>query len=906
MTIEPAGSGHLPALEWLENAQLWIGDGAFQDASDLVWGAAALELTEAPRAVSDKDQADRSLQMRQVATQIVSSLHAWRNAGGLEVRYIWGEQTAGEALRVVLISRAFGRSLFAARSWAASMLQTVTSLFPSGYVFGDVRGPFSAHGGAWIEIERSEEVRSPAPFVSPDLASYYYVIHPLGGSGSAWPKVPAALSRLTSPGFLSIALIPTSLTQNERNAIDQICTLAQHLSRPQSGYDFFGNARETPADYSAGEVYRCWSRFLSNDGVLARIGIATDHASVRSVATLVASSIADGNVAGDELPRRFKLVSDVQSLEALVTAQTGLVLPRYDAPVWQLPPDQIPVSVERVPYFFSEDEAGGLLVLPVPDEQGVPGMAASRPAGTRRGDAGIAQPDATAAVRIGRRLSGGQETTDFSLPLKYINRHTLVVGASGWGKTTTIKTMLAYLWRRHHIPFLVIEPRKLEYRDLLALDGFEELRVITIGRDDISPVRINLLAPPPGVRCENHAGRVASILRLAMPLGHPIPSLLPPAIERAYRKAGWEEDTILEDGLRPPSLRDLAGTFDEVFLTAGYKGEALNVGTAFQVRLRGLLAGSRGRVLDTVESSDPTEWLQYPAVIELDQAEADDVGIFSALFLQHVRAAANRRGRSRTLRHVTVLEEAHVVLGQSDKARAAGGDGDRLQADAMTAWCEAIAELRASGEGFMLSSNSPSGLVPAALPNTSLRMLQHTESAKERNVVLDDADASPAVRALAADLGEGMALVRTPEAQEMQLIRVEPPTEVLDEEAVATDEDVQVHMAAQAAHTRRLLPFALCTRDVCVTGCNPGVRRAGRQHADRLGPEARAAWSTAKGELPKLGPLWRMLAARADGSLQLSYCTAAHLAIAGDVLVVPAADDIRPDVAASLREVTER
>lgn len=883
MTIEPTGSDHLATLEWSENAQLWIGDGAFQDTSDLVWGAAALELTEAPRAVSDKDQADRSHQMRQVATQIVRSLHAWRNAGGLEVRYLWGGQAAGESLRVVLISRAFGRSLPAARSWASSMLQTVTSMFPSGYVFGGVRGAASAHGGAWMEVERSEEIRSPAPFVSPDLVSYYYLLHPLGGSGSAWPKVPAALSRLTSPGFLSIALVPTSLTQDERNAIDQICTLAQHLSRPQSGYDFFGNARETPADFAAGEVYRCWSRFPSNDGVLARIGIATDHASVRSVATLVASSIADGNVADDELPRRFKLVSGVQSLEALVTAQTGLVLPRYDAPVWQLPPDQIPISVERMPYFFSEDEAGGLFVLPVPDEQGVSGMAASRPAGTRRGDAGITPPDVAAAVRIGRRLSGGQETTDFGVPLRYINRHTLVVGASGWGKTTTIKTTLTDLWRRHRIPFLVIEPRKLEYRDLLAVDGFEDLRVITIGRDDISPVRINILAPPAGVRCENHAGRVASILRLALPLGHPIPSLLPVAIERAYRKAGWDEDTILEDGLPPPSLRDLAGTFDEVFFAAGYRGEALNVGTAFQVRLRGLLAGSRGRVLDTVESSDPKEWLQYPAVIEMDQAEADDVGIFSALFLQHVRAAANRRGRSRTLQHVTVLEEAHAILGQSEKAGANGGDGDRLQADAMTAWCEAIAELRASGEGFILSSNSPSGLVPAALPNTSLRILQHTESAKERNVVLDDADATPAVRALAADLGEGIALVRTPDAQEMQLIRIKPSRDILDEEAVATDEDVRVHMAAHAAQTRRLMPFGLCTRQVCLAGCDPDVRRRGRQLAGRLGPQIDTARKDAAG-LPTLTDLWRQLDSEAGRSLQLTYCAAAHLATDGEPL----------------------
>ena len=135
-------------------------------------------------------------------------------------------------------------------------------------------------------------------------------------------------------------------------------------------------------------------------------------------------------------------------------------------------------------------------------------------------------------------------------------------------------------------------------------------------------------------------------------------------------------------------------TFQEVFDRAGYQGEARNVGRAFRVRLESLLQGSKGKLLDTMRSSDFGALLVSPTVIEMnDIQDAEEKAVLAAFVLDRVRAAAKHRGSSGgELQHVTVLEEAHRLLA---KANVGGGDaasGSQAKADSVRAFCEAIAD----------------------------------------------------------------------------------------------------------------------------------------------------------------------------------------------------------------------
>ncbi|MFX5611563.1 ATP-binding protein, partial [Acinetobacter baumannii] len=70
--------------------------------------------------------------------------------------------------------------------------------------------------------------------------------------------------------------------------------------------------------------------------------------------------------------------------------------------------------------------------------------------------------------------------------------HVLICGGTGSGKTVTCASILKQL-RANKIPFLVLQPDKLEYRELLLNDeNFQNDGVIyTVGNERVSPLHIN-------------------------------------------------------------------------------------------------------------------------------------------------------------------------------------------------------------------------------------------------------------------------------------------------------------------------------------------------------------------------------------------------------------------------------
>ncbi|MDR0883214.1 MAG: hypothetical protein LBN05_01175, partial [Oscillospiraceae bacterium] len=83
--------------------------------------------------------------------------------------------------------------------------------------------------------------------------------------------------------------------------------------------------------------------------------------------------------------------------------------------------------------------------------------------------------------------------------------------------------------------------------------------------------------------------------------------------------------------------------------------------------------------------------------------------------------SANAKGANASLKHVTVLEEAHNILPRVNTDQ--GQESGNVQGKSVEMLCNAIAEMRTYGEGFIIADQTPSALAKAAISNTSTKII---------------------------------------------------------------------------------------------------------------------------------------------------------------------------------------
>ena len=131
----------------------------------------------------------------------------------------------------------------------------------------------------------------------------------------------------------------------------------------------------------------------------------------------------------------------------------------------------------------------------------------------------------------------------FTLPLASLNRHVFVCGATGAGKSQTVRSLLEAATGQH-IPWLVVEPAKAEYR-LMAnrVPGTAVIR-IRPGEADATAAGLNPLEPAGdgGARfpLQTHADLVKALFIASFRSEEPFPQVLSAALTRVYEDAGWD------------------------------------------------------------------------------------------------------------------------------------------------------------------------------------------------------------------------------------------------------------------------------------------------------------------------------------------------------------------------------
>ena len=867
------------SVKWLSSIVWTAGYPETAESDHTVGAVCVRQISASP---STTTPADVGATMKSVSRQMLSAVSAHALAESFEVRIVADPTNAGTtrtAFYLVAKSRGTGPN---ASGVVKSVLISAAMCLPVGFVVETVDDPTDVlrptAGHEIIEVQRVEHLTLPQWDYIP--SEYFYHLDPVSGDGSGWPSLWRTLARVPSRVIISYLFKPTELTLAERDIVGSIITDLDLFSHDRVQPNILGYDDFYPGDKNAEISAAAWRdrlRSLGPTPLIGRVFVSAPRPLAEAVAAQLVSSIGlrnDG--AGDSLcliDHHHLSPSEKSHVNRTMTDLE--VWPVDTLGLWRV--DHPPLSLRRFQYMYGPDEGAAICVLPVPDEQGVPGFVLARQDRQRRATQYESRPEGP-AVELGDVMNLGAPDGRADLPLAAINRHSLVVGVQGYGKTTAVMTILADLWRKHRVPWLVIEPTRPEYRGMLGISGLDQLSVFALGRDDISPIRLNPMEPPPGVRCETHRSALLAIFRLGMPLVPPLPELLEQALERCYLMAGWDYDTCVQDGVPPPTLRDLSQAFGESFHEANYVGEAKNVSSAFGVRLKALLAGGSGRMLDTVRSSDFQGLMRRPCIFEMRDLEAvEEKALFAALLLHQVRSVATNAGSSAgQLRHVTVIEEAHRIL--PAEARGSEETGAATRALAAEEFVNAIAEMRSLGEGFILSTQRPSRLTRAAAGNTDTRLVFHLTDADDREAMLSDMAASENDRHIAPRLRIGECLGRWLPLEQPEVVRIRPAIGI-DTARVPSDEVVAESMAGEAELTRRLRPYSLCSKSVCESGCVGSTRSAGRALELRTRASFRASPMANEPNLSfesYVGRLWAAFAKHHSDNPQVVYCAVVH------------------------------
>ena len=131
----------------------------------------------------------------------------------------------------------------------------------------------------------------------------------------------------------------------------------------------------------------------------------------------------------------------------------------------------------------------------------------------------------------------------FRVPLDTLNRHAFVTGATGAGKSQTVRHLLEQLTGAG-IPWLAIEPVKSEYAAMAGRIGDGgQVMVINPADPAAVPLSVNPLAPEPGYPVQAHIDMVRALFLAAFDAHEPFPQIISQALQRAYEACGWDPVT---------------------------------------------------------------------------------------------------------------------------------------------------------------------------------------------------------------------------------------------------------------------------------------------------------------------------------------------------------------------------
>ncbi|WP_345437094.1 helicase HerA domain-containing protein [Actinoallomurus vinaceus] len=584
----------------------------------------------------------------------------------------------------------------------------------------------------------------------PDAGVEYYVaVEPFTVAAPSWEPLWQALTAHPDPVLLTVGLAPYPGSADLATQLDMLATQYGRLARPGKMPDgLWSSGVELAPDAFAVDAERLYAdaaRRYRARTFRSRIALASPAHLPESLAELVAATISppqrpsERSALTETFPGAPHIVVRPRpdELDTAWRNVTTLDHLRWDARYAESLPLAPPPVVRLLAELADPREACSAIRLPLAVHGHVPGFPVRRPGLAGEADYHPAGP----SLELGRQLVADRLAGPLGIELSELTRHALLVGTTGSGKTNSALAFCEQLWRDHRVPFLALEPVNTtldDYRWLATRPGLEDLVVFTVGNEDVAPFRLNPFEVPSGVRIGSHIAGLLACFDAAFGLWDPLPAIYNRALRETYARRGIVATDRADDRHRGnwPTLTDFVARMREQTERLDYSGDVRsNIIAASSLRAESLAEGACASTLDCAVSYPIDELLRRPVVIELAEVgdNEKEQSLLTALILQTMTEYYKASRKGGELSHVTVVEEAHRLLGRS--APLGDAKEGNAQARAAQAFANTLAENRKYGEALVIVEQVPGKLVEDAYKNTNLKVMHRLPAEDDRRLI---------------------------------------------------------------------------------------------------------------------------------------------------------------------------
>lgn len=326
-----------------------------------------------------------------------------------------------------------------------------------------------------------------------------------------------------------------------------------------------------------------------------------------------------------------------------------------------------------------------------------------------------------------------EETVPVELTQDSLSSHVFITGSTGSGKSNTIYQLLAEA-KENQIKFLVVEPAKGEYKHIFGKD--EDVAVYGTNPQLTPLLKLNPFSFTKETHILEHLDRLIEIFNVCWPMYAAMPAVLKKAVEKSYIDCGWDlMKSVNEFGAIYPTFADVAENIKEIIDSSEYDNE--NKGAykgSLLTRIESLTNGINGLIFSQEELSNQ-QLFDSNVIVDLSRVGSSETKslIMGILVLKLQEYRMSQADMNSSLRHLTVLEEAHNLLKRTSTEQVS--ESSNLIGKSVEMLANSIAEMRTYGEGFIIADQAPGLLDLSVIRNTNTKIIMRLPDWSDRELV---------------------------------------------------------------------------------------------------------------------------------------------------------------------------